>query len=147
MTTSNQDTQVDISSLSQLKQLAAKTAIHLRDGGVLLLKGKLGTGKTTLVQLFASTLHVPTSITSPTYTLLNTHYLSPTQKLHHLDLYRLEKVQEVEAIGIQELFLQKKDIIIIEWPELIENSVPSGSMVIQLTLKPDNSRHANIFTL
>jgi tRNA threonylcarbamoyladenosine biosynthesis protein TsaE len=85
---------------------------------ILLLIGPLGAGKTTLVKGIAKSLQIKEPITSPTFPL-SQHYLSGSQPLIHIDLYRIE-----EASAANEFFLQEEEeakaigaLMVIEWPE------------------------------
>ncbi len=90
----------------------------LPENSTLLLKGDLGTGKTTFVQGIGKGLGIADSIVSPTFILINEYYQG-CLPLYHLDLYRTEK-NMVEDSFIEQ-YWEKKDITpgitIIEWPE------------------------------
>jgi tRNA threonylcarbamoyladenosine biosynthesis protein TsaE len=99
----------------------AETIVEiLRSAGsgprLVILRGELGAGKTTLVQGIAAVLGVPADqVTSPTFTLLHEY---PTQKvrLAHLDLYRLESERELEGIGLWDLVGAAGDaLVLVEW--------------------------------
>tara|TARA_B100000214_G_scaffold195762_1_gene141634 strand:- start:1106 stop:1618 length:513 start_codon:yes stop_codon:yes gene_type:complete len=86
--------------------------------GILLLKGPLGAGKTTLVKGIAQSLRIHEPITSPTFPL-SQHYIFGTPPLIHIDLYRIE-----EENAANEFFLQEEEeskalgaLIVVEWPE------------------------------
>ena len=85
---------------------------------ILLLKGPLGAGKTTLVKGIAKSLGIKEPITSPTFPL-SQHYPSGSPPLIHLDLYRIE-----ETNAANEFFLQEEEesqsmgaLMVVEWPE------------------------------
>ena len=84
------------------------------------LNGELGAGKTTFVQGFAKGLGVSEKyyITSPTYNIVN-EYPAGALTLCHLDLYRLESMEELETIGFDDL-IDDAHIIVVEWPEILK---------------------------
>ena len=93
---------------------------ELEAKSIILLKGKIGAGKTSLVKGIAEGLQIKENITSPTFALSH-HYNSGKLPLIHMDLYRLE-----ETSSAQELFLEEEEeleqnngIMVIEWPEKI----------------------------
>jgi len=82
----------------------------------LALTGSLGSGKTTIIQGLARGLDVPRSyhITSPTFTLINEYPGRHT--LYHVDLYRLEHSDDIEEIGLYDLF-GEGSVVAIEWAD------------------------------
>ena len=94
---------------------------------ILLLKGPLGAGKTTLVKGIAKTLSIQEPITSPTFPL-SQHYPLGSPPLIHLDLYRIE-----EQNAANEFFLQEEEeskaigaLMVVEWPERLSLSLPDA---------------------
>src|SRR5579863_4247644 len=98
-----------------------KLAGILKPPQLLLLRGELGTGKTTLVKGIAQALDAaePDEVTSPTFTLV--HEYDGTRegkpiKLFHLDVYRLEGERQLETLGLEEL-LTPDALVLVEWGE------------------------------
>lgn len=91
----------------------------LRGGDVVLLSGKLGAGKTTFVKGIAKALQVSTRIISPTFVITRTHKASHNaiKQIYHLDLYRIEKEEELWDIDIKNM-VNDESVVLIEWPEL-----------------------------
>ncbi|HVZ83518.1 MAG TPA: tRNA (adenosine(37)-N6)-threonylcarbamoyltransferase complex ATPase subunit type 1 TsaE [Terracidiphilus sp.] len=102
-------------------EVGRKLAALLRPPQLLLLKGDLGTGKTTLVKGIAQALDAaePDEVTSPTFTLVHeyegTREGTPV-KLYHLDVYRLEGERQLETLGLDEL-LTPDALVLVEWGE------------------------------
>lgn len=88
---------------------------------ILLLKGNLGAGKTTFTKSLVKALGSDDNVDSPTYALVN-EYNSPKGKIFHFDLYRVESVEELYDIGIDE-YLDSGFLSIIEWPEVYEEEL------------------------
>lgn len=88
---------------------------------ILLLKGNLGAGKTTFTQFLLKALGSQDVVSSPTYAIVN-QYHSPKGKIFHFDLYRMNSIDEVYDIGIDE-YLEGAVLNIIEWPEIYEEEL------------------------
>ena len=94
---------------------------NLKPKSIVILKGPIGAGKTSLVQGIGQGLCIKESITSPTFALSH-HYESGTMPLIHMDLYRIES-----RLSARELFIEEEEeleinngVLFIEWPELVE---------------------------
>ncbi len=81
---------------------------------VIVLRGELGAGKTTLVRGWAAALGSRDDVTSPTFTLVHEYHGSRV-KLYHLDLYRLESERELAALGLDEMADDPRAVLLIEW--------------------------------
>jgi tRNA threonylcarbamoyladenosine biosynthesis protein TsaE len=98
-----------------------KLADLLEPPQLLLLRGELGTGKTTLVKGIAQALDAadPDEVTSPTFTLIHEFHGSrkgKPVKLYHLDVYRLESERQLETLGLDDL-LAPDALVVVEWGE------------------------------
>ena len=85
-------------------------------GTVLLLRGDLGAGKTTLTQGIARGLGIADTVSSPTYTLL-AEYPGRRGRLVHADLYRLTDADAVESTGLPDLVGRTDSLLVVEWPD------------------------------
>jgi tRNA threonylcarbamoyladenosine biosynthesis protein TsaE len=85
---------------------------------LVILRGDLGAGKTTLVKGIAAALGAadPEEVTSPTFTLVH-EYEGPKVKVYHLDLYRLETERELATLGLDELVAEPNALLLVEWGE------------------------------
>lgn len=106
-------------------KLFAKT---VEDGTVLALHGDLGSGKTTFAQGLAEGFGITRHVTSPTFLIQKSYEILDGKMLYHLDLYRLQNEKEAEGIGINDLFSQKNNIVVIEWPEKIPSLLPKDTI-------------------
>lgn len=106
---------VIIKTALDLEAIGEKVAKKYTEGGVILLSGELGAGKTTLVRGALRSLGVTGAVKSPTYTIVET-YGTPEITVQHFDLYRMNGKQELEEMGFRD-YLQDKSLIFIEWPE------------------------------
>jgi tRNA threonylcarbamoyladenosine biosynthesis protein TsaE len=118
------------SSVTQTRELAAAVAELARPGDLILLVGDLGAGKTAFVQGFGAALGVAEPITSPTFTLARQY--RGRLELNHLDVYRLEQVEETLDLGLPEL-LDGPSVTLIEWGDTILPALPADYLEVQLT--------------
>lgn len=107
---------------------------------ILALSGGLGSGKTTFVQGLAESLGADRVI-SPTFILMRKYDVNPST-LFHLDLYRLEGDiwDEVKSLGIEEIWTNPENIVVIEWAERIKDKIPKSSMWIEFESLDDEKR-------
>lgn len=98
-------------------------------GLVVLLNGALGAGKTCFAQGIASGLGVPADspVTSPSYTLLNIHY--GRMPLHHFDLYRLSRVDDLADLGYDE-FAEGDGLTLVEWADRMTDALAASVSVL-----------------
>lgn len=120
-------------SESDTDAFAARLAAMLRPGDVLALEGPMGAGKTRLVRGLVKALGGDVRrVSSPTFVLLNI-YPCPGPTLYHLDAYRLNGEEDLEAIGFSEL-LTEQGVVVVEWPSRVPGLIPPGAL--RLTLEP-----------
>ncbi len=106
--------------MSDWKQVTQQILPEIKHN-ILLLKGNLGAGKTTFTQFLLKELQSSDEVTSPTYSIVN-EYETPEGTVYHFDLYRMNDVNEVFDIGMEE-YLEKGRLTIIEWPEIYEEEL------------------------
>lgn len=110
--------------------------------------GDIGAGKTTFIQAFCRRFGVEEAVTSPTFSLVNEYIYRDGEtgeegRILHLDLYRLEDLEEALDIGIEEI-LDSDAYKLIEWPALIEPLLPEGTVRINIEIV-ENSRRKILF--
>jgi len=110
----------------------AALARRLGPGMLVLLRGPLGAGKTTLVRGILRQFGYRGSVKSPTYTLLEPYDL-PDQQVLHFDLYRIADPAELEFIGFDEL-LEGPALKLVEWPERAAGRLPAPDLELTLAL-------------
>lgn len=126
-----------VTNLKDLNNLA-KVILSERSN-VILLKGDLGAGKTTLTQYIGEELGVKTRVNSPTFTILKQHKITTRgkyKKLLHYDLYRLSNIDEVEELGFFEELEEASNFIVVEWPELLIERL-SKYLLVEINLEKD----------
>ncbi len=117
------------SSPDDTRALAATTARFLRPGDVVSLSGELGAGKTYFVQGVAAGLGVRRRVTSPTFTLVRRY--EGDLDLVHVDVYRLDRLQEVLELG-EETLLGPDEVTFIEWGDTVEALLPPDRLEVML---------------
>ncbi|MCL4108248.1 UNVERIFIED_CONTAM: hypothetical protein GTU68_065276 [Idotea baltica] len=116
-------------------------ADELQDGGIVLLKGDLGAGKTTLVRGLLRHLGHEGIVKSPTYTLVEPYELKG-RKIYHFDLYRLGDPEELEYMGGRD-YWESGALCLIEWPEQAKGYLPEANLVLQISYQ-DSGRNIKI---
>ena len=107
-------------SLDQLEEVVQSIRPLLADCSIVAFRGPLGAGKTTFIKALLKSFGIDESITSPTFTYLNT-YSNPSGKIfYHFDLYRLKTLEEFIDQGFDEYLNEPHAVTLIEWPEVIE---------------------------
>lgn len=146
-------TQLDSPLSLALPDLAAIAAFGrrlaglLRRGDVVALKGGLGAGKTTLARdIVAALSPEATEVPSPTFTLVQTYPVrlaDGAAELWHFDLYRLDRAEQVDELGLDEALAGA--VSLIEWPELIERQLPRDRVLsITLAIGVNGARSATL---
>ncbi|HEX6207304.1 MAG TPA: tRNA (adenosine(37)-N6)-threonylcarbamoyltransferase complex ATPase subunit type 1 TsaE [Actinomycetota bacterium] len=125
-------------SADESREVGAAIARALIPGDVVSLTGDLGAGKTTLVQGAARELGVTDPVASPTFVLVR-EYRGPLP-IYHVDVYRLERIQEVLDLGFEDL-LDPHGVVFIEWGDAIEGLLPDSHLEVELhALEGDDER-------
>jgi tRNA threonylcarbamoyladenosine biosynthesis protein TsaE len=106
---------IDTNTPSETESLGAQLAATLRDGDVVLVRGELGSGKTTLVRGAARALGVSDPVTSPTFSIGH-RYGAGALTVSHLDLYRIAGLEHEEADLLAD-YLGAGRIAFVEWPQ------------------------------
>ena len=131
--------------LNQINQAVDYLDEHLQSP-VICFDGPIGAGKTTLISRLCQKWQVMDSISSPTFSIVN-HYNSLNKGLiYHFDFYRLESLEEVLDIGIEE-YLDSGNICLIEWSEKILTLLPENCIQVNIETNNDQSRSINIVSL
>ena len=115
-------------SKEETQKLGAFIAKEFLPGDVVLLKGDLGAGKTTLTGGVAKALDIKDDVISPTFNIMKC-YFKGKLPLYHIDAYRLEN-QNIE-LGLDE-YIEGDGVCFIEWPQYIESLLPDETLSITL---------------
>ncbi|HET7189534.1 MAG TPA: tRNA (adenosine(37)-N6)-threonylcarbamoyltransferase complex ATPase subunit type 1 TsaE [Gemmatimonadaceae bacterium] len=121
-------------SESELREWGRKFGRSAHAPLVVTISGELGAGKTTLVQAICAGYGVTDEVTSPTFALVH-EYHAPRSPVHHLDLYRLDRPDQLDEIAWDEL-VSARAVVLIEWPERAGDRVPAGHVSLTLQHLP-----------
>ncbi len=125
-------------SALETQELASSWVKSLKGGDLVLLQGDLGAGKTTFVEGLVKGLKIKNaSVHSPTFSLIH-EYVGPLS-LVHVDLYRLNSIEELQELALEE-YWQKQAICVVEWAERFPAYWPSSAYWIQFKKKDKNHR-------
>lgn len=138
-------------SENETQKIGINFANKLKSGEVVFLYGDLGFGKTTFVKGVALGLGISSRIISSTFTLVREHNIKNKKskskntnqilKMFHIDLYRIERKEQLVEIGIQEVMDNTSSIKLVEWPEKIDIA-PNWS--VKFTMNTNDTRTINI---
>jgi len=122
-------------SVEATRTFAATLSGVAEPGDLVVLAGEMGVGKTAFAQGFAAGLGVTEPVTSPTFTLVR-HY-EGRLPLHHLDVYRLERMAEIVDLGLPEL-LDGPGVSLIEWGDVVASALPGDFLEVRLAFGDDD---------
>lgn len=120
-------------------------APQLKSARLVILRGDLGAGKTTLAKGIAEALHAASQedVTSPTFTLIH-EYRGPDVNIYHVDLYRIETPRELETLGLDELIAEPDNLVLLEWGEKFPRFQIERDLEIRIERRGDHERRIAI---
>jgi tRNA threonylcarbamoyladenosine biosynthesis protein TsaE len=135
-------------SAEETIELGRRLATELRPPKLVLLRGDLGAGKTTMVKGIAEAFDAASQddVTSPTFTLIH-EYRGPEVSVYHIDLYRIETQRELETLGLDELIADERNVVLIEWGEKFARLVRERDVEIAIDRTGPDSRKFTIHDL
>jgi tRNA threonylcarbamoyladenosine biosynthesis protein TsaE len=127
--------------------LGSTLAAMLAPPKLVVLRGDLGAGKTTLVKGIAEAFQAASEedVTSPTFTLIH-EYRGPEVFLYHIDLYRVDTPRQLETLGLDDL-IAENSVLLIEWGEKFERFARERDVEIFLERMGENERQVRVSTL
>lgn len=129
--------QFKISSVKELPDVAQQLLSSCTDKKIFAFLGEMGAGKTTLIEALCQVLGVEEQVSSPTFAIVNEY--RGTERIFHIDLFRLKTIEEAIEIGIEE-YLSGNDYCFIEWPQLIERLLPTGIAKVSIEVVGEQER-------
>jgi tRNA threonylcarbamoyladenosine biosynthesis protein TsaE len=127
-------------SAEETTDLGRQLAAEIKPGSIVLLRGDLGAGKTTLVKGIAEGFNAAEAeaVTSPTFTLIH-EYRGPEVTLYHIDLYRIDTQRELDTLALDDL-TEPNTILLIEWGEKFERFRKESDVEIAIEHKGADER-------
>jgi tRNA threonylcarbamoyladenosine biosynthesis protein TsaE len=125
--------------------LGRQLAAELSSARLVMLRGELGAGKTTLAKGIAEGLQAASSedVTSPTFTLIH-EYRGPEVNIFHVDLYRIETQRELETLGLDELIAEHGNLVLLEWGEKFARLEKERDVEIRIERKGEQERRITV---
>jgi len=124
-------------SPEQTQRIGARIGELALPGDIFLLVGRLGTGKTCLTQGIARGLNIKEHALSPSFVIMRELY--GRLPLYHIDLFRLDHVEEIEELGLDD-YLYGKGVCVVEWAEKGLSVLPTEHLLIQIDYLSDTER-------
>ena len=127
--------------------LGRELASSLAPPKIVVLRGDLGAGKTTLVKGIAQGFNAAEEedVTSPTFTLIH-EYRGPETTVYHIDLYRVDTQRELETLGLNDL-INENSVLLIEWGEKFARFVRERDVEIAIERVSDDERRLRVITV
>ena len=122
-----------------MQALGRDLAGELGAGAVVGLDGDLGAGKTEFVKGLAAGMGFEGVVTSPTFTLLH-EYEAGARTLCHFDFYRVERREEILALGWDELLEEPDSVLVVEWAGKFPELLPPGALRLRVEMQPSGER-------
>jgi tRNA threonylcarbamoyladenosine biosynthesis protein TsaE len=132
--------EIIIKDRKHLHSAAKKLLEYCNGRKIFAFYGSMGAGKTTIIKTICKILGAEDLVSSPTFTLVNEYKTTSGELLYHIDFYRIRKTEEVYDFGIEE-YLYSNSYCFMEWPELVEELLPPGTVRIRISVNEDESRN------
>ena len=132
--------EIKIESLDGIRAAAKEFVANIGDATVFAFYGSMGAGKTTFIKAVCEELGVEDVITSPTFAIVNEYRSATTDEIiYHFDFYLIKKLDEVYDMGYEDYFYSGA-LCFMEWPELIEELLPTDAVKVNITVGEDGGR-------
>ncbi len=127
----------------ELTEIAPEIIAFFGEKKVILFRGEMGVGKTTLIKVLGKALGVSDNMSSPTFSIVNEYETNDNSTVYHFDFYRLNTEEEALDFGYEDYFYSG-NFCFIEWPEKIPNLLPSQIVQVNMELDLDNNRQITV---
>ena len=125
--------------LSQIKNIATRLWQKYHQHKIWAFNAPMGAGKTTLIHAICEVLKVNSSVTSPTFAIINEYESALVESVYHMDWYRLKNITEVIQAGCEDC-IESGNLCFIEWPEKAPALLPPDTLYIQLEILTSDER-------
>lgn len=131
--------EVIIRGTEDLDRAAAEFLEKIGDNNLIAFFAPMGAGKTTFTTAICRALGVTDPVGSPTFAIVSEYMRADGEPMYHFDFYRINKLSEAMDIGLED-YLYSGCLCIMEWPENIEELLPEETLMVRITVNPDQSR-------
>ena len=131
--------EIIIKDKKHLPAAARKLLKYTGENKIFAFYGSMGAGKTTIIKAICEVLGAIDIVSSPTFTLVNEYRTLKGDSIFHIDFYRIKKQEEVFDFGVEE-YLTGTSYCFMEWPELVEEILPRGTVNIRITVDEEEQR-------
>ena len=125
-------------SLTNIDEISQLIVHKIKTIKTIMLRGELGSGKTTIVKSVLKKIGVNEVVTSPTFSIVN-EYNSAETIIYHFDLYRIEKTEELDVIGFED-YIYSQNLCFIEWPEIVLDKINFKYLDIEVKYLDEKNR-------
>lgn len=136
-------TEITINGLDSIRDAAKAFIEAMDDRTVFAFYGDMGAGKTTFIKAICEELGVEDVINSPTFAIVNEYRSASDELIYHFDFYRINKVEEAYDFGYED-YLYSGALCFIEWPEKIEELLPSDIVNVTIKENEDGTRTVSV---
>ena len=139
-----------IRSIGELKDFAKEIVDSLKANEratIIALDGDLGSGKTTFSKCIAALLGVKNQVQSPTFVIMKSYNIEDDKRFNnliHIDAYRFDDPKEADQIRWNELVLEPRNLVLVEWPEKLGDRLPIGTMRICFSFVDETTREISV---
>lgn len=131
--------EIKIENIGGISAAAQKFIAQMGENRIYAFYGSMGAGKTTFVKALCEAMGVTDTVNSPTFAIVNEYNTPSGRSIYHFDFYRIRRISEVYDMGYEDYFYGD-GICFIEWPELIEELLPEGTVRVTIEELVDGSR-------
>ena len=130
---------VEIKSLDTINESVNQFIDAIGDRKIIAFHGEMGVGKTTFIKALCKKLGVESTITSPTFSIVNEYSTLNNGLIYHFDMYRIEEESEALDFGIEDYFYSG-EYVFIEWPERVQTILPDNTVMVTIIEKSNKKR-------
>ena len=131
--------EIKIENIGGISAAAQEFIAQMGENRIYAFYGSMGAGKTTFVKALCEAMGVTDTVNSPTFAIVNEYNTPSGRSIYHFDFYRIRRISEVYDMGYEDYFYGD-GICFIEWPELIEELLPEGTVRVTIEELLDGSR-------
>ncbi len=130
---------IEVHSLERLTDVAKAILEARGDRNIIVFRGEMGGGKTTLITRIVAQAGSMDRVTSPTFAIINEYVGASKEPIYHFDFYRIDSLREAYDFGYEEYFYSG-NLCLVEWPEKVEALLPDNVMEVKIEVVASTGR-------